>query len=228
MYNSKIIIALDFPDREKTFQFLNSFQGEKLFVKIGMELLYKEGLSIISEIKARGHQIFLDLKLYDIPNTVSSAIHSLGLLGVDLLTVHASGGLEMLKAAQKAAQEYSLNLLAVTVLTSQEVHELPKTDYSLNEIIYDLAQKSVEAKMFGIICSAKDIPYLKEFKDQLQFITPGIRLLSDDKNDQKRVTSPDQAIQNGANFLVIGRTITQSLETYQTYKKIQDLIGEKS
>lgn len=227
MYNSQIMIALDFSSKQQTLEFLNQFGGEKLFVKIGMELFYKEGPSIVEEIKALGHNIFLDLKLYDIPNTVSKAIHSLGSLGVDMLTIHTSGGVDMLKRANEAASAYDLKLLGVTVLTSQDVTELPKTDYSLEEIIGDLASRANEADLFGIICSAIDIPGLNNLDLDLNYITPGIRLLGDDANDQKRVMTPNSAVANGANFLVIGRSITASQEPVKTYNQVKQLIGEK-
>lgn len=227
MYNSKIMIALDFSDKQQTLEFLNKFGDEKLFVKIGMELFYKEGPQIVEEIKAMGHNIFLDLKLYDIPNTVTKAIHSLGSLGVDMLTLHTSGGEEMLKKANEAAKEYDLKLLGVTVLTSQDVSELPKTDYSLEEVITDLATKANNANLFGIICSALDIPNLKSLDTNLNYITPGIRLAGDDANDQKRVMTPDMAIANGSNFLVVGRSITGSDNPLDRYKEIKQLIGEE-
>lgn len=227
MYNSKIMIALDFSSKQQTIEFLDQFGDQKLFVKVGMELFYKEGPAIISEIKERGHNIFLDLKLYDIPNTVSKAIHSLGSLGVDMLTIHTSGGTEMLKQANLAAAKYDLKLLGVTVLTSQDASELPKTDYELDEIIVDLANKAQDTNLYGIICSAIDIPNLKNHKLDLNFITPGIRLAGDSNDDQKRVMTPNSAIANGADFLVIGRTITNNTNPTKVYAEIQELIGEK-
>lgn len=228
MYNSQIMIALDFSNKQQTLDFLNKFEDEKLFVKVGMELFYKEGPSIISDIKGMGHNIFLDLKLYDIPNTVTKAIHSLGSLGVDMLTIHTSGGEEMLTKANIAAKEYNLNLLGVTVLTSQDVRELPKTDYKLEQIINDLATKANMAGLYGIICSAKDIPSIEVANNRLKYITPGIRLVGDSVDDQKRVMSPDKAVANGADFLVIGRSITTSNEPLVTYKKVKNLIGENN
>ncbi len=227
MYNSKIMIALDFNSKEQTLEFLNKFGDQKLFVKVGMELFYKEGPSIVTEIKAMGHNIFLDLKLYDIPNTVTKAVHSLGSLGVDMLTIHTSGGVEMLQKANETAKEYDLKLLGVTVLTSQDVSELPKTDYSLEEVMADLATKANQAGLYGIICSAIDIPGLNNLDLGLNYITPGIRLAGDSSDDQKRVMTPDKAIANGANFLVVGRSITNSENPHETYKQVQKLIGEK-
>lgn len=226
MYNSKIMIALDFSNKQQTLDFLSKFGQEKLFVKIGMELFYKEGPEIIETIKAMGHNIFLDLKFYDIPNTVAKAIHSLGSLGVDMLTIHTSGGPEMLKQASLAAKEYDLKLLGVTVLTSQDISELPKTDYSLDEVISDLATKADNAGLYGVICSAIDIPNLKNLNTNLKYITPGIRLADDDVNDQKRVMTPNSAIANGADFIVVGRSITASGDPVQTYQTIKQLIGE--
>ncbi len=228
MYNSRIMIALDFNSKEQALDFLNKFGDQKLFVKIGMELFYKEGPSIVTAIKALGHNIFLDLKLYDIPNTVKKAIHSLGSLGVDMLTIHTSGGDEMLHHAALAASEYNLNLLGVTVLTSQSIKEMPKTDYSLEDVILDLAIRAKNSNLYGIICSAIDIENLSSVADELNFITPGIRLSGDDVGDQKRVMDPQSAILAGANFLVIGRPITMAHDPVQTYKQIQMMIGEKN
>ncbi len=227
MYNSKIMIALDFKNKDQTLDFLNKFEDQKLFVKIGMELFYKEGPAIIEQVKAMGHNIFLDLKLYDIPNTVTKAVHSLGSLGVDMLTVHTSGGFEMLEKANEAAKQYELNLLGVTVLTSQDVSELPKTDYDLKTIIDDLATKANKAGLFGIVCSALDIPTINVEDNNLNYITPGIRLVGDSANDQKRIMTPNSAVANGANFLVVGRSITASDNPLETYREVQKLVGER-
>lgn len=227
MYNSKIIIALDFKDRITTLAFLDKFAEERLFVKIGMELFYKEGPSIVKEISEKGHNIFLDLKLYDIPTTVCSAVKSLGEIGVDFLTIHTSGGEKMLTLANKVAKESNINLLGVTILTSQDVTELPKTDYSQCDVIVDLAQKAMNANLSGIICSGEDIPILKDKVHDLLYITPGIRLSDDSNDDQKRVVTPKTAILNGSDYLVIGRSITNSKNPYQTYKEIQQEIGER-
>ncbi len=228
MYNSKIIIALDFSNKIDALQFLDKFNGKKLFVKIGMELFYKEGPSIVTEIKKRGHNVFLDLKLYDIPTTVSKAIHSLAALDVDMLTIHTSGGDMMLKEAQKVADEYNINLLGVTILTSQDKSELLATNYELVDIINDLALKAKRNSLYGIICSGADIPNFDDSLHDLQFITPGIRLTNDNNDDQKRVATPTDAIANGANFLVIGRSITNANDPVSTYQKIQKMIGEEN
>ncbi len=227
MYNSKIIIALDFSTTTETYEFLSKFKDEKLFVKIGMELFYKGGPQIVEGIKAMGHDVFLDLKLYDIPNTVTKAVHSLGSLGVDMLTVHTSGGFEMMKQANDAAKEYNLNLLGVTVLTSQDVSELLKTDYDLKTIIDDLASKANDAGLYGIVCSALDIPTIEVENNLLTYVTPGIRLAGDSSDDQKRIMTPDSAINNGANYLVVGRSITSSNNPIETYHQMQELIGER-
>lgn len=226
MYNSKIIIALDFTDRATTIDFLSKFKDEKLFVKIGMELFYKEGLSLIEELKTMGHNIFLDLKLYDIPTTVSCAIRSIGSVGVDFLTVHTSGGQEMLDEANKVATEFGINLLGVTILTSQEITDLPLTTESQSNILCDLAERSQNAGIFGIICAGPDIPIISQSGFRGKYVTPGIRLKSDDNNDQKRVATPDRAIANGSDFLVIGRSITKSADPVLTYQNIKNMIGE--
>ncbi len=224
MYNSKIIIALDFNNKKEVFDFLKNFDDEKLFLKVGMELFYAEGNSIVKELKELGHNIFLDLKLYDIPTTVAKSIDSIGKLDVDFLTIHASGGSEMLKVAKEHADKYDINLLAVTVLTSQSKDELIKTDYEVIDIIDDLAKKVEEEKIYGIICSALDIENIKA--NNIKFVTPGIRNQGDNTNDQKRVMTPKKAIDAGSDFLVVGRSITQSSTPYQTYKNMLKEINE--
>ncbi len=222
--NSKIIIALDFNNRDQVFKFLEQFGDEKLFLKVGMELFYAEGNGIVEELKGLGHNVFLDLKLYDIPTTVAKSIESLGKLGVDMLTVHTSGGEAMLKAANDMASKYNINLLGVTILTSLDVDELLKTDYQLEEIIDDLANKAQANNLYGIVCSAKDISALSV--DQVKFVTPGIRQADDSADDQKRVMTPSGAIANGSDFLVIGRSITKASDPLAVYKKIKQEIGE--
>ncbi len=221
MNKPKIIIALDFDNEEKTMNFLNQFD-QKLFVKVGMELFYKYGPNIIDEIKSIGHYVFLDLKLYDIPTTVRKSIVSLNSLNVDMLTIHTSGGQQMLQEAQQEAQKNNLNLLGVTILTSQSKDQIIKTDFNLDDVILDLAQKANDVNMFGIVCSAQDIPNLKKkLKNiNLKFVTPGIRNENDSTDDQKRIMTPKEAIKNGSDFLVVGRPITKANNPVDVYKKM--------
>lgn len=228
MHNSKIIIALDFKNRQYTLDFLELFGEEKLFVKIGMELFYKEGTEFVKEIQRMGHNIFLDLKIYDIPNTAKQALYSISELNVDFVTIHLMGGNKMIEQCMEVADDKNVNLLGVTVLTSQSKEDLIKTVYTIDTVVTDLAQRASTNNMYGIICAASDIPFIsKHVSKDLKYITPGIRMKNDEVNDQKRVVTPKDAIANGSDYIVVGRSITQSLNPYETYKKIQREIGEK-
>lgn len=215
MYNSKVIIALDFNSREESIDFLNKFGKEKLFVKIGMELFYKEGPSIVKEIKEMGHNVFLDLKLFDIPHTVSQALISLESLNVDFVTVHLMGGNSMLQVNN------NINLLGVTVLTSSGEEDM-LSSLTIEDAINELVPRAINNNLYGIICSAKDIKSIKENHDtsNIKFVTPGIRTKDSSNDDQKRVVSPKEAIELGSDYLVIGRSITNSDNPVKVYNQI--------
>ena len=227
---SKPIIALDFPNKEKVEMFLDLFQGETLFVKIGMELYYQEGPSIVEMIKSKGHSIFLDLKLHDIPNTVESAMRGLAKLGVNMVNVHAAGGSEMIKAAIKGLREGTPigleipKLIAVTQLTSttestmQMEQLIPVT---LIESVMNYAQVAFEAGADGVVCSALEVEAINQKLPQSFLkVTPGIRLASNDLNDQKRVTTPSIAHKLGSTHIVVGRPITQDVNPREAYDLI--------
>ena len=230
-----VIIACDFNSAEETFAFLDRFTGKKPFVKIGMELFYAEGPQIVREIKKRGHKIFLDLKLHDIPNTVKSAKKQLAKLEVDMVNVHASGSIAMMKAAIEGLEAGKTGdkrplCIAVTCLTSldQEVldNELLIND-TLENVVLKWATNAKEAGLDGVVCSPLES---KVIHDNLgmEFITvtPGIRLADDSVNDQKRVTTPAMARELTSSYIVVGRTITGSADPYATYKKVyQDFQG---
>lgn len=235
MTDSRICIALDFQNKAEVKEFLEKFNDEKLYVKVGMELFYGEGIEIIKMIKKMGHNIFLDLKLHDIPNTVKSAMKQLAKLEVDMVNVHASGSIAMMKAAiegleaGKTGDKRSL-CIAVTCLTSldQEVldNELLIND-TLENVVLKWATNAKEAGLDGVVCSPLES---KVIHDNLgmEFITvtPGIRLADDSVNDQKRVTTPAMARELTSSYIVVGRTITGSADPYATYKKVyQDFQG---
>lgn len=216
---NKPIIALDFPNKERVEEFLDLFQDEKLCVKVGMELYYQEGPSIVKMIKSRGHEIFLDLKLHDIPNTVESAMRGLAKLNVDMVNVHAAGGSEMIKAAIKGLKDGTPigsrvpKLIAVTQLTSTteiNMHNEQLIPVSLIESVENYAQVAYDAGADGVVCSALEVDAINQ-KLPLSFlkVTPGIRLESGNLNDQKRVTTPHIAKQLGSTHIVVGRPITQ-------------------
>lgn len=227
------IIALDFPDAETTQKFLSLFpKDEKLFVKIGMELYYSEGQSMVQSIIDQGHDVFLDLKCHDIPHTVENAMRVIGKLGVALTTVHASGGSTMMKAAKEGLLDGSggktqAKILAITQLTSTdeamvENEQLLRVDLPTSVKNYaKLAQKS---GMDGVICSAQEAKMIAETTgpDFLR-VTPGIRLKGNAKGDQKRVMTPDQAAKQQSSGLVVGRAITQAEDPVAAYRTVSKL-----
>ena len=235
MTDSRICIALDFQNKAEVKEFLEKFNDEKLYVKVGMELFYGEGIEIIKMIKEMGHNIFLDLKLHDIPNTVKSAMKQLAKLEVDMVNVHASGSIAMMKAAIEGLEAGKTGdkrplCIAVTCLTSldQEVldNELLIND-TLENVLLKWATNAKEAGLDGVVCSPLES---KVIHDNLgmEFITvtPGIRLADDSVNDQKRVTTPAMARELTSSYIVVGRTITGSADPYATYKKVyQDFQG---
>ena len=235
MTDSRICIALDFQNKAEVKEFLEKFNDEKLYVKVGMELFYCEGIEINKMIKEMGNNIFLDLKLHDIPNTVKSAMKQLAKLEVDMVNVHASGSIAMMKAAIEGLEAGKTGdkrplCIAVTCLTSldQEVldNELLIND-TLENVVLKWATNAKEAGLDGVVCSPLES---KVIHDNLgmEFITvtPGIRLADDSVNDQKRVTTPAMARELTSSYIVVGRTITGSADPYATYKKVyQDFQG---
>lgn len=224
----KTIIALDFPDKTAVENFLNKFdwssQARPHFVKVGMELFYAAGPGIISYLKEKNLKIFLDLKLHDIPNTVASAITALNKFEIDILNVHASGTIKMMQAAKEACTPKT-KLIAVTQLTSTDENTLNnelKITGSMQEAVLNLARNTMMAGLDGIVCSAQESLAVKSlsenfqapgFKDKISdFITicPGIRFADGDKQDQKRVCTPEQAFNNKADYIVMGRAITKA------------------
>lgn len=224
---NKPIIALDFPSEQEVFQFLHHF-NEKLFVKVGMELFYQEGPDIVKKIKDLGHDIFLDLKLHDIPNTVKSAMKGLARLGVDLVNVHAAGGKKMMEAALEGLEAGSDGkrplLIAVTQLTStteEQMQKEQKIPLTLMESVLHYAQLTKEAGLDGVVCSVHEAKQIAErCGEAFLRVTPGIRLLGGDAHDQKRVATPDYARQNGSSYIVVGRAVTKAENVVEAYKEV--------
>lgn len=224
---NKPIIALDFPSEQEVFQFLHHF-NEKLFVKVGMELFYQEGPDIVKKIKDLGHDIFLDLKLHDIPNTVKSAMKGLARLGVDLVNVHAAGGKKMMEAALEGLEAGSdvkrPLLIAVTQLTStteEQMQKEQKIPLTLMESVLHYAQLTKEAGLDGVVCSVHEAKQIAErCGEAFLRVTPGIRLLGGDAHDQKRVATPDYARQNGSSYIVVGRAVTKAENVVEAYKEV--------
>ena len=230
---SDVIIACDFSSKEETLKFLDQFKEEKPFVKIGMELFYAEGGEIVKEIKKRGHKIFLDLKLCDIPNTVYKAMKNIAALGVDMTNVHAFGSIEMMKAAKKAINEVNpeTKLIAVTVLTSSDQNVLDNElmiDGNINDVILKYASNTKEAGLDGVVCSPLESKIIKEkCREDFLTVTPGIRFADDAKGDQKRVTTPAMAKEIGSSYIVVGRSITGAKDPVEAYRRcVREFIGE--
>ena len=230
---SDVIIACDFSSKEETLKFLDQFKEEKPFVKIGMELFYAEGSDIVKEIKKRGHKIFLDLKLCDIPNTVYKAMKNIAALGVDMTNVHAFGSIEMMKAAKKAINEVNpeTKLIAVTVLTSSDQNVLDNElmiDGNINDVILKYAANTKEAGLDGVVCSPLESKIIKEkCGEEFLTVTPGIRFADDAKGDQKRVTTPAMAKEIGSSYIVVGRSITGAADPVESYRRcVREFIGE--
>ena len=221
----EIIIALDFPSGEKALSFLDKFENEKLYVKVGMELFYGEGPSIVKEIKARGHKVFLDLKLHDIPNTVKSAMKVLASLGADMVNVHAAGGINMMKAAVEGLEEGSSGgirpeIIAVTQLTSTDQETMNRElriDGNLKDTVLAYARNAQAAWESEEIHEGTSKEFLA--------VTPGIRLLGDAKGDQSRVATPGRAKEMRSNYLVIGRSITKADDPVKAYKTCMEEIN---
>ncbi|MDR3326796.1 MAG: orotidine-5'-phosphate decarboxylase [Prevotellaceae bacterium] len=221
-----VIIALDFENSAITLDFLSQFVEHKPFVKIGMELFYAEGVEIVRLLKQQGHKIFLDLKLHDIPNTVKKAIASLSKFDVDMVNVHSSGGIDMMRAAREGLRQTdggSPLLIAVTQLTSTS-EDMMRSELlinaSINQTIVHYALNAKTAELDGVVCSPLETAMIKEAcgKDFLT-VTPGIRLFENEKDDQVRITTSLQAGKNGSDLIVIGRPITQAKNPVEVYEK---------
>jgi len=223
------IIALDFPSRIEAEQFLRNFDEEQLYVKVGMELFYKEGSHFLHSLKEQGHQIFLDLKLHDIPNTVYSAMKVIAALGVDMVNVHAAGGKEMMRAALQGLEEGTSKgkhrpaLIAVTQLTStsqEQMHWEQLISCTLKDSVLHYAKQAFEAGLDGVVCSALEAGDIGEATspDFLR-VTPGIRMHGDETHDQKRIVTPNEARKIGSTMIVIGRSITRARDPLFAYQK---------
>lgn len=213
--DAPIIVALDFPNAKAANSFLDRIRGQSCNLKVGLELFTSEGPNFVEKLVAQGHQVFLDLKLHDIPNTVASACKSVSNLGVWMTTLHASGGPDMLKAAQEAMSESRqvVKLVAVTVLTSLGQQQLNAigVEKSAHEQALQLAKVAMQADMDGIVCSVHEANSIRDkWGDSPLIITPGIRMQEDSKNDQFRVATPQLARQSGSSYIVVGRPITQA------------------
>ncbi|MBQ5522614.1 MAG: orotidine-5'-phosphate decarboxylase, partial [Oscillospiraceae bacterium] len=212
-----VIIACDFSSAEECFRFLDRFSEEKPFVKIGMELYYAEGPAIVREIKRRGHKIFLDLKLHDIPNTVRKAMAVVSRLDADIVNLHAAGGSNMMKAAIEGLTRPDGSrplLIAVTQLTSTDQQLMESElliEKRLEDVVIAYAQNAAASGLDGVVCSPLEAGRVHEACGTgFLTVTPGVRFAEGDTGDQKRVTTPQKARELGADYIVVGRPITQA------------------
>ncbi|MFF2752420.1 orotidine-5'-phosphate decarboxylase [Psychrobacillus sp. NPDC058041] len=228
MKNSPII-ALDFASSEDVYQFLSPFE-QSLFVKVGMELYLQEGPSIVYKLKEMGHDVFLDLKLHDIPNTVGQAMKGLARLGADLVNVHAAGGKEMMIAAKEgleagtAAGKKRPSIIAVTQLTSTSEQQMQKEQLihkTIEESVIHYANLAKSARLDGVVCSVLEAKKIAEVcGNEFLRVTPGIRLAEGDAHDQVRVATPVNARKLGSSHIVVGRAITKAENPVQAYENI--------
>ena len=214
-----VIIACDFSSAEKTFEFLDKFTGKKPFVKIGMELYYAEGPAIVREIKARGHKIFLDLKLHDIPNTVKKSMAVLSNLGVDICNLHAGGTVRMMEAALEGLTRPDGTrplLIAVTQLTSTDQESMENDlliKAPIDEVVMHYAENAKKAGLDGVVCSPLEAGKVHErCGSEFITVTPGVRFADGDIGDQVRVTTPAKAKEIGSDYIVVGRPITAAAD----------------
>ncbi len=229
-----VIIACDFDSAEKTYAFLDQFKGTKPFVKIGMELYYAEGPAIVRELKKRGHKIFLDLKLHDIPNTVKKSMAVLSRLDVDMCNLHAAGTINMMKAAiEGLTREDGTRpiLIAVTQLTSTDEESMRKDlliDKPIDEVVMHYAKCAKEAGLDGVVCSPLEAQKVHtSCGNEFLTITPGVRFADGDIGDQKRVTTPSKAKELTSDYIVVGRPITAAQNPVEAYERcVKEFVGE--
>lgn len=221
-----VIIACDFADKETALNFLDKFEGRKPFVKIGMELFYAEGPQIVREIKARGHKIFLDLKLHDIPNTVKKSMAVLSRLDVDMFNLHAAGTSRMMEAALEGLTRPDGTrplLIAVTQLTSTD-QEAMERDLLIKEpidkVVMHYAETAKNAGLDGVVCSPLEAQKVHDIcGEKFLTVTPGVRFADGDIGDQKRVMTPEQAKKIGSDYIVVGRPITAAPDPVAAYER---------
>lgn len=227
-----LIVALDFPSKLEVHQFLGQFENESLYVKVGMELFFKEGPQILEFLKDSGHKIFLDLKLHDIPNTVKSAMRNLASLDVDIVNVHAAGGKQMMEAALEGLDQGTTagkerpKCIAVTQLTSTSQEMLEQElliNKELQSVVVSYAKNASMSGLDGVVCSTWEVEKILEACGQnFLTVTPGIRLKSNSVDDQVRIATPEEARNRGSWGIVVGRPITKAENPLEAYKIVRN------
>lgn len=226
----KLILALDLPDRESALKILDGLRGKLEWVKIGLQMYLKYGANFVREVSGMGFKIFLDLKLFDIPNTVASAVESVSVLPVSMLTIHASGGREMMRRAVESAAERNpeLLILGVTVLTSFDADSLAETGVELEPEwqVEKLAKLAVDSGLKGLVCSPLEIEGLRSIlPEDTVLVTPGIRPSGSSADEQKRIMTPADAARAGSDFIVVGRPIFKAENPAFAISKILEEIA---
>ena len=222
-----VIIACDFANQEQLFEFLKPFEGLNPYLKLGMEIVYKEGPQLVKKVHDMGFKIFLDLKLHDIPNTVEKAMRNIATLGVEITNVHAAGGIEMMKAARRGLDSTEegkkTKLIAVTQLTSTSQEVLEKElliEKPLNEVVKAYALNAKAAGLDGVVCSPLEAGKVHETcGNEFLTVTPGVRFADGDIGDQKRVMTPAEAKKIGSDYIVVGRPITAADDPVAAYER---------
>ncbi|WP_400163251.1 orotidine-5'-phosphate decarboxylase [Brevibacillus sp. TJ4] len=232
----RMIVALDFATMEEVKQCLSVLHGRIRYVKVGMELSYAQGPSIVNYLKDQGLKVFLDLKIHDIPNTAKGAMRSLAKLGMDMVNVHAAGGLAMMEAAREGLEQGTVAgaprplLIGVTMLTStskRTMNEELLISGEVEDTVLHYAKLTKQAGLDGIVASPLEVPFIKkELGDSFITVTPGIRPLGADQGDQTRITTPEQAFRLGSDYLVIGRAITAANDPVAAWERIVEAVEE--
>jgi orotidine-5'-phosphate decarboxylase len=231
--SKRIIVPLDVPDAQAALALAGRLDPKLCRVKVGKELFVAAGPAVVARLQERGFEVFLDLKFHDIPNTVAGACRSAARLGVWMMNVHASGGAAMMRAAREAIAGVSRPplLIAVTLLTSLADEDLAQIGFSgsAQENVLRLARLTRASGLDGVVCSAQEAPAIREAAGaDFTLVTPGIRLAGGDKGDQARVVTPEEAVRLGANYLVIGRSITHSPDPAATLESIRKSLEESA
>ncbi|MBB1299752.1 orotidine-5'-phosphate decarboxylase [Pseudoalteromonas sp. SR44-8] len=229
-HSKKVLIALDYDDQQTALNFVKQLSPDTCRLKVGKEMFTYFGPAFVKELIDLGFDVFLDLKFHDIPNTVAKAVTAAAKMGVWMVNVHASGGVEMMTKAKQALEQFGDKaplLIAVTVLTSMDENELKRLGVEktpAEQVIY-LAKLAKESGLDGVVCSAQEAKKLKaELGEDFKLVTPGIRPAGSDAGDQKRIMTPKQAIEDGSDYLVVGRPITQAADPVAVLKEINDSI----
>lgn len=224
----KLAFALDVDSSRQAVDILEEIEDRDIIIKVGYSLFIRDGINLCRVVKDLGFELFLDLKLHDIPNTVYNGVKAAAELGADYLTVHTLGGIDMLKKAVEAKKDTDLKLLGVTVLTShsEDYMSYIETTLSLQSLAIKLGTAAVELGIDGIVCSSHEVKSLKEsINREFIAVVPGIRFDSVSKDDQTRVATPQQAVRNGADIIVVGRPILKAEDKNQIIKQIKESIG---